>query len=127
MGVLYEELRAIGARREGRVRVNDYLSVLALGVVGAIYVGRVKVLRITNGHVYVESPEDNVITSSKYLCHWSSNADCKRAAAVLAAQWGNVDWDYLIDRARREGILDKLSEIRKAIEDGYGKDQGDRE
>ena len=126
MDILNEELRGIGARREGRVWISDYFGVLALDVVGVTYVGRVKVLRMDNGRIYVESPEDNVVTSLNACVYWSSDADCERAAAVLAAQWGNVDWDYLLDRARREGVLDKLNEIRKAIEDRYGKNQGER-
>ena len=117
MDILNEELTAVGARREGRVWVSDSFGVLALDVVGVTYVGRVKVLRVGDGHVYVESPEDNVVTSLNACVYWSSDADCERAAAVLAAQWDNVDWNYLIDRASREGVLDKLNEIRKAIED----------
>ncbi|WP_243678487.1 nucleotidyltransferase family protein [Vulcanisaeta distributa] len=122
MGILYEELGRINARREGRVWVSDYFGgVLALDVVGGVtYVGRVKMLRVGDGHVYVESPEDNVVTSLNACVYWSSDADCERAAAVLATQWGgNVDWNYLIDRARREGVLDKLNEIRRTIEERF--------
>ncbi len=123
MDILHEELRSINARREGRVWVSDYFGVLTLDVVGVTYVGRVKVLRVGDGHVYIESPEDNVITSLNACVYCSSDADCERAAAVLAAQWSNVDWNYLIDRARREGVLDKLNEIKRVIEDRYGKNQ----
>ncbi len=87
MGILYDELGRINARREGRVWVSDYFGVLALDVVGVTYVGRVKVLRVGDGHVYVESPEDNVVMSLNACVYWSSDADCERAAAVLATQW----------------------------------------
>ncbi|BDR91576.1 hypothetical protein [Vulcanisaeta souniana] len=123
MDILHEELRSINARREGRVWVSDYFGVLTLDVVGVTYVGRIKVLRVGDGHVYVESPEDNVITSLNACVYLSSDADCEGAAAVLAAQWSNVDWDYLIDRARHEDVLDKLNEIKRVIEDRYGKNQ----
>ncbi|MGC8606071.1 MAG: hypothetical protein ACP5GZ_01025 [Vulcanisaeta sp.] len=119
MGILYEELNHINARREGRVWVSDYFGVLALDIVGVTYVGRVKVLRVDNGHVYIESPEDNAVTSLNACVYWSSDADCERAAAVLAVQWGSIDWNYLVDRAWREGVLDKLNEIRRAIEERY--------
>ncbi|GAB6946553.1 hypothetical protein JCM16161A_06830 [Vulcanisaeta sp. JCM 16161] len=123
MDILYEELSHINARREGRVWVSDHFGVLALDVVGVTYVGRVKMLRVGDGHIYVESPEDNVVTSLNACVYWSSDADCERAAAVLAAQWGNVDWNYLIDRARREGVLDKLNELKRAIGERLGMNQ----
>lgn len=105
MDILNEELTAVGARREGRVWVSDGFGVLALDVAGVTYVGRVKVLRVSDDRAYVESPEDNVVTSLNACAYSSSDADCERAAAVLAAQWYNVNWNYLIDRASREGVL----------------------
>ncbi len=116
MDIVNDELRNVNARREGRVWVSDYFGVLALDIVGVTYVGRTRVLRLDSDYVYVESPEDCIIESLNACVYWSSDADCERAAAVLMMQRNSIDWTYLIDRAGRESVLNKLDEIKRLIE-----------
>ncbi|MEL9991203.1 MAG: hypothetical protein QXP98_08575 [Thermoproteus sp.] len=48
-----------------------------------------KELVVCGGSVYVQSPEDSIVSSLNACVFRGSPADCERAAAVLAAQWAS--------------------------------------
>lgn len=41
--------------------------------------------------VYVEPPEETVISCLNACVYWDSHLDCEKAAMVMAAQWGRID------------------------------------
>ncbi|MEZ0318517.1 MAG: hypothetical protein ABWK05_00785 [Pyrobaculum sp.] len=99
-------------------RVYEGPGALFLDLVGFTYVGRVKEL-VACGGVYVQSPEDSIVSSLNACVYWDSPADCERAAAVLAAQWTVLDWNYLYDKASREGVVKKLEALRDKVKKFY--------
>lgn len=113
---VFEELA--GSRWWRRIsRTYEGPGALFLDPVGYEYTGRVKVLEICGGRVYVQSPEDAVVSSLNACVYRNSPGDCERAAAVLAAQWDHVDWGYLATLAERNGVLPKLNELRRVVEE----------
>ena len=112
----------VGARkRSGRVYEAEIFGVIALDIVGYDFKGKVKRLRVNNSYVYVESPEDNIVTNLNACVYWNSDLDCEKAAAVLAAQWRVIDWNYLEERCKKERTLKKLREIKRRIKESMGK------
>jgi hypothetical protein len=97
-------------------RVYEGPGALYLDLVGYTYTGRVKELHICGGSVYVQSPEDAIVSSLNACVYWESPADCERAAAVLSAQREHIDWGYLLELARRNGVDKKLEEIKHVVE-----------
>jgi hypothetical protein len=112
--VFAEMAEAAGWRRAARVYEGP--GAMYLDLVGYLYLGRVKELHVCGGRVYVEAPEDAIVTSLNACVFWDSPADCERAAAVMAAQWGHLDWAYLRERAEREGVVEKLEELARRVE-----------
>ncbi|ABL87421.1 conserved hypothetical protein [Pyrobaculum islandicum DSM 4184] len=104
---------AAGWRRVSRVWEGP--SPLYLDLVGLEYLGRVKELWACGSRLYVQSPEDSVVSSLAACVLRNSPADCERAAAVLAAQWEQIDWAYLRERAKREEVLEKLVELADKV------------
>ncbi|MGK0548314.1 MAG: DUF6036 family nucleotidyltransferase [Pyrobaculum sp.] len=96
-------------------RTYEGPGALFLDLVGYEYVGRVKVLEICGGEVYVQSPEDAIVSSLNACVYGDSPGDCERAAAVLSAQWGHIDWGYLAALAEKNGVLAKLEELRHVV------------
>ncbi len=113
--IFAEAAEAAGWRKVSRVYEGP--GALYLDLVGYSYLGRVKEMRICGGRLYVESPEDAVVASLNACAFWDSPADCERAAAVMAAQWSHIDWSYLRERAVREGVVEKLEELRGKVEE----------
>lgn len=115
-----ETLReALGLIEEWRGRVWAARGLrYAIDIVSTEYGGKrppVK-LRVGETHVYVEPPEETIVSSLNACVYWESDLDCERAAMVMAAQWDRLDWEYLESRAREEGVAEKLHEIRRAVE-----------
>lgn len=113
---VFEELaESRGWRRVSRTYEGP--GALFLDLVGYEYIGRVKVLEICGGKVYVQSPEDAIVSSLNACVYWNSPGDCERAVAVLAAQQGHIDWGYLVALAERNGVLSKLNELKHVVEE----------
>jgi len=114
-GVLRE---ALGMLEEWRGRVW-YLRGFryAVDIVSTSYSGGKEPvrLRLDNRWVYVEPPEDSILSSLRACVYWESHLDCERAAMVMAAQWPRIDWQYLESAAAREGLSEKLAEIRETV------------
>jgi hypothetical protein len=114
--IVEDMLRSIGAeRRRGRVYESEAFGPIDLDIVGFTYVGKVKRLLVDGGHVYVESPEDNIASNLSACIHLNSDLDCEKAAAVMAAQFEVINWDYLENKCRDQGTLQKLVELREKI------------
>jgi len=73
-------------------------------------------LRVGEWSVYVEPPEESIVSCLCACVCWQSDLDCEKAAMVMAAQWDALDWEYLVRRAREEGVLPRLEEVRRVVE-----------
>jgi len=115
---LEQVLNSIG-RRSGRVWELEYFSDKAIDIVSTMYIkpkSPVK-LRVGERWIYVEPVEEIIITCLAACKFWQSDIDCEKAAMLLVAQRDHIDWEYLMRRAEREEVLDKLFEIKKKIEE----------
>lgn len=112
--------RALGLVEEWRGRVWVYKGLeQAIDIVSTRYAkprGPVR-LRVGGRAVYVEPPEESIVSCMSACVHWQSDLDCEKAAMVMAAQWDVVDWEYLERRAREEHALERLEEVRSLVEE----------
>ncbi|RLE54968.1 MAG: hypothetical protein DRJ40_09465 [Thermoprotei archaeon] len=115
-------LELLSHARSGRVFVLR-LSALArkgIDVVGSSYrKPRDPIaLRVDDYRVYIEPPEELIVT---YLCawkYWRSLGDRDKVLILLGVYWDRIDREYLVERCRVEGVEDKLFEALRVL--GYG-------
>jgi len=111
--------RALGMVEEwkSRVWVHEALN-YAIDIVSCSYSKpkRPVVLEVAGKKIYVEPPEESIVSSLAACVHWSSDLDCEKAAMVMAAQWEVLDWEYLEKRSEEEGLAERLSEVRRVVE-----------
>ncbi len=112
---VFEELVATRGWRKVS-RVYEEPGALYLDLVGYTYTGRVKGLRTCGGSVYVQSPEDAIVSSPNSCVYGEPPAVCERAAAVLTAQRERLNRDYPLEFARGNGVDKKLEEMRRVVE-----------
>ena len=74
------------------------------------------VLEVGGKRVYVEPPEECIVSSLAACAYRESDLDCERASMVMAAQWEVIDWGYLEKRCEEEGVAAKLAEVKRAVE-----------
>ena len=65
--------------------------------------------------VYVEPPEETILTYLVGWRYWNSLEDRDKAYLVYAVQRGRIDLGYLKERAAREGVADLLDELEEGI------------
>jgi len=101
----------------GRVWFTQGLK-YALDIVSTLYSKPKKPIkiRVNDKSVYIEPPEETIISCLNACVYWQSDIDCEKVAMVLAAQWNRLDWKYLEKRAREEGVLEKFYKIRQVVE-----------
>ncbi len=108
------------APRDTRVWFLEKLGLVAkaIDIVGTLYNKPKKpmVLQVEKMAVYIEPPEETIISCLNACVYWKSDLDCEKAAMVISAQKNKLDWNYLHKRARQEDIESKLLEIKKFIE-----------
>ena len=101
----------------GRVWVHRALS-YAIDIVPSHYDKRKPpvVLEVGSKRVYVEPPEECIVSSLAACVYWGSDLDCERASMVMAAQWDVLDWGYLEKRCEEEGVAPRLAEVKRVVE-----------
>jgi len=67
--------------------------------------------------VYMESPEELIITYLNAWKYWQSSEDRDKALALIAVLWSKVDQSYVKQRAKEESVHDKLEEALKILEE----------
>ena len=110
---------ALGLLEEWRGRVWVYRGLdYAIDIVSTQYTRHKEPVRIEvkGKTVYIEPPEETIISCLNACVYWRSDIDCEKAAMVLAAQWDRIDWRYLERRASQETTKEKLGEIRRIVE-----------
>jgi len=111
--------RVLGMVEEwrGRVWVHRALG-YAIDIVSSSY-SKPKhpvVLEVSGRRVYVEPPEESIVSTLAACVHRGSDIDCEKAAMVMAAQWEVLDWSYLERRCREEEVAEKLAEVKQVVE-----------
>ena len=117
--------RALGLIEEWRGRAWVYRGLrYAIDIVSTRYDKPREpiVLEVGGKHVYVEPPEESVIESLNACVYWGSDLDCEKAAMVMAAQWDEIDWKYLEDRCREEGVYERFLEVKRVVEEVRNED-----
>ncbi len=62
-----------------------------------------------------DPPEELVVRYLAKWKFWNSSEDRDKVFALLSALWNKMDRRYLEDRAREEGVEDKLIEALKVL------------
>lgn len=111
-------MQELGFTREGRYWVREDIQALigmpAPPLAGDVH--RVLNLSIGDSQVHIIGVEDLVIDRLNACVHWKSAEDGRWAGKLLAGNADSIDWEYLQERARKEGVDEAL----KAIRDGMG-------
>ena len=74
------------------------------------------VLEVGGKRVYVEPPEECIVSALVACVYWGSDLDCEKAAMVMAAQWDVIDWEHLERRCVEERVAGKLAEVKRVVE-----------
>jgi len=101
----------------GRVWIHEALS-YAIDIVSSFYdkPKQPVVLEVGGKKVYVEPPEECIVSALAACVYWGSDLDCEKAAMVMAAQWNAIDWEYLERRCAEEGVAERLAEVKRVVE-----------
>ena len=109
--------------RTTRIWLLDELGLVgrAIDIVSDVYSGIKKPIRLDVGEyrVYVEPPENTILSSIRACIYWSSDIDCEKAAMVMASQWERIDWETLLDAANikeRAKLLKIRDIVREVVE-----------
>lgn len=116
-GALLRRALSMVEEWRGRVWVHRALS-YAIDIVSHSY-SRPRqpvVLEVGGRRVYVEPPEESIVSTLAACVYRGSDIDCEKAAMVMAAQWEVLDWSYLEERCVREGVSGKLAEVKRVVE-----------
>lgn len=74
---------------------------------------KVTVVRIENLKVYVIGIEDIIIDRINACVHWKSQTDCDQAMFMIRYYRNRLDFRYLEEKAKDEGILKALRKFCK--------------
>lgn len=101
-----------------RISERHYLKGgIFIDIVGSYFDRRSDEIAIkgTDLTVTVISLEDIIIDRLCACVHWVSQKDCEQAGYLLSVFYKRLDMDYLIQRATRDDVLDKLEELLSEI------------
>lgn len=101
---------SFGFRPHGRHWINEDLGIF-IEIPDSHLAGdkeRLTTIRIGHSHVYVIGIEDLIIDRLNGCVSWKSETDCKQAEYLIRLYREKIDFVYLKDKARAEGILKKL-------------------
>ncbi len=97
----------------GYLAFDEELAAKSIDIVSTVYARSKQPLKIIvyDKTVYVDPPEDIIITYLSGWKYWDSTLDRDKALWILIVLKDKLDRDYLFKRAREENVLDKLNEI----------------
>ena len=72
-------------------------------------------LVVDDTHVYLEPPEELVVTYLAAWRYWGAAEDRDKALWILAVWYDRLDMDYLRARARSEGVEAELEELLSLV------------
>ena len=105
------------SERIGRGYLMNYesLDVKSIDIVSYVYTRKVKPVKliVNNDHVYLEPPEELIITYLLGWKNWGSTEDRDKALWVYIVWKDKLDEDYLVRRVIEEGINEKFKELKE--------------
>lgn len=114
---IIEELLSILGSRIGRGYLPsiDILAVKSIDIVSDIYNKPAKPVKllIDNKHVYIEPPEELILTYLAGWKHWNSTEDRDKALWLYTTWIDKLDKTYLAHRAKQLLVEDKLKELER--------------
>jgi len=114
--IVEEFLKRIGERiGRGFLPYAEAISAKSIDIVSTVYDREMKPVKLVvgNRYVYMESPEDLLIRYLAAWKYWESTEDRDKAVWLYYAWRGRMDLGYVAEKARRAGVEDKLSELKR--------------
>ncbi|MCZ7402897.1 MAG: hypothetical protein O8C61_11810 [Candidatus Methanoperedens sp.] len=102
-------------RPSGRIWINEQIG-FSVEVPGNRLHGdkdKVTVVRIEDLNVYVIGIEDIIIDRINACVAWNSQTDCNQALYMIKYYRNRLDFRYLEEKAKNEGILEELRKFCK--------------
>ena len=116
--IIEEFLKQISERiGRGYLPYHEALTTKSIDIVSTKYTKTMEPvkLQVNQGHVYLEPPEELIITYLASWKYWKSTED-RDKAIWLYITWNNkLNKEYLKKRAIQEKVEDKLKEIEETI------------
>jgi len=107
-------------REEGRFFVSEELGLFVevpdRHLAGDLNRVRRVELPELGGEVYVIGIEDLIVDRLLACVFWKSKGDCEMAQFLLKKYAGEIDLEYLTERAEKEKVIDKLRDILSKLE-----------
>lgn len=103
-----------GFKRSGRHWIHDLLGIF-VEVPGDHLAGskdKITTITINGLKVYVIGIEDLIIDRMAACSEWKSDTDCKQAYYMLRYYQNRIDFKYLNEKAKLEGLLNILKKLR---------------
>ena len=112
-------LSKLSGKRGGRIWVLREIGLIskAIDIVSSLYDKEKNPVRVEveDFTVYIEPPEETIISCLNACIYWKSDLDCEKAAMVMAAQWDRIDWSYLRARSEKENVAEILEKIKTIV------------
>ncbi len=101
----------------GYLSTYEELAAKSIDIVATIYARQKPPLEIiiNNKTIYVDPPEDLIVTYLSAWKYWNSTLDRDKALWLIIVLKDRLDFNYLKQRAREQDVLDKLNEIMKYV------------
>lgn len=112
-------LRSWNFRREGRYWVSQELDIVVEAPSHSLedqQYERICEVEIDALKVYILGIEDLIIDRLNAYVYWKSSDDGVWAKELIALHSDEIDWAYLESRARKEGTIEALAQLRGELE-----------
>ncbi|MET1127722.1 MAG: hypothetical protein ABWW70_00175 [Thermoproteota archaeon] len=111
-----EQLLAAISERIGRGYLPaEPLNAKSIDIVSTVYPHRARPVKLVVGqfHVYIEPPEEIIVTYLSGWKHWGSTEDRDKAIWVYTVWKDRLDEHYLEQRAREEEAYEMYEELKR--------------
>ncbi len=88
-----------------------------IDIVGTSYSKRKRPIKlfVNEEYIYMEPPEELIITYLSAWKYWESLEDRDKVYALVSVLWEKIDKQYVIKRAKEEKVLDFLQTVLKDL------------
>ncbi len=114
-----EVLEKLGFRKFERFWLNEELGIVVeipdITLAGSM--DKIEIFEVDDFKVYVIGKEDLIVDRLNACVFWKSKDDCRWAKELILLYYDKIDWRYLEDRCRKEGVIDELIKIKMEVEE----------
>ncbi len=103
----------------GYLPLVDVIALKSIDIVSTTYTASLDPvkLQVNSYHVYLEPPEELILRYLAGWKWWGSTEDRDKALWLYIVWRERLSHEYLIEKARKRGLLDKLDEIKSILEE----------